>query len=77
MPIDVHQLFEFLGILDGKLEEKIKLVAVRGTALTLLKLKTSTVDVDFTGPEADLEDFKEVLTATPHGYQVHIFPKTV
>jgi hypothetical protein len=53
-------------VLDEKLEKKIKLVAVGVTASTFLRLKTSTIDVDFTGPEADLEAFKEVLNASPH-----------
>ena len=40
-------LIEWLRKIDNKLNQKICLVAVGGTAMTLLGIKASTRDVDF------------------------------
>lgn len=43
-------LLGFLQEVDKELERAITLIAVGGTALTLLDAKTSTIDADFTIP---------------------------
>lgn len=48
--MDKRNLIQFLKELDGNLERRITLVVVGGTALTLLDVKPSTIDVDFTLP---------------------------
>jgi len=45
--IDKNSLLKWLGNLDKKLKKNITLIAVGGTAMTLLGLKTSTRDIDF------------------------------
>ena len=63
-------LLDFLAEVSKELDTSITLVAVGGTALTLLKAKTSTIDVDFTIPDEDYALFKETLSAIPHGFKV-------
>ena len=57
MPCDRSALFDFLGVLNEDLTRKIILVAVGGTTMTLLDLKPSTIDIDFTIPGSYLEHF--------------------
>ncbi|MBI2137918.1 hypothetical protein HYU12_05405 [Candidatus Woesearchaeota archaeon] len=45
--IDRTDLMQYLQKIDNELKEKITLIAVGGTAMTLLGLKDSTKDVDF------------------------------
>ena len=47
MPFDKRRLMEFLKVVDEELNKPIELTAVGGTAMTLLDLKDSTVDMDF------------------------------
>ncbi|MGD0424903.1 MAG: DUF6036 family nucleotidyltransferase [Candidatus Bathyarchaeia archaeon] len=70
MPLDKSALLNFLGEVDKELETPITLVAVGGTALTLLDAKTSTIDVDFTIPHDDYTVFKKTLSSIPHGFKV-------
>jgi hypothetical protein len=70
MPLDLPGLLGLLGAVDGKLHRKIVLVAAGGTAMTLLKLKPSTVDIDFTGPYADIKEFNSIQKSIPHGFKV-------
>ena len=42
-----NNLIEWLKRIDNKLNRNITLTAVGGTALVLLNLKESTIDVDF------------------------------
>ena len=70
MPCDKTALFDFLEALDEDLPQKITLVAVGGTAMTLLDLKGSTIDIDFTVPSCDIEYFEQVLKSNPPGYKV-------
>ena len=51
--LDTTALLDFLAVVDAELERPIALVAVGGTALTLLGVKPSTRDVDFTAPAQD------------------------
>lgn len=56
--MDKKSLLDFLSEIDRKLKRKITLIAAGGTALTLLDLKSSTIDIDFTGPLQDIEEFR-------------------
>lgn len=67
---DTRQLFAFLGEVAKKLDREIQLVAVGGTAMTLLNLKPSTIDIDFTGPRQDIEDFKRTEESLHHGFRI-------
>jgi len=50
------------------------LIAVGGTALTLLKAKASTLDVDFTIPgKEDYALFKKTLKSIPHDFRVDCY----
>lgn len=70
MPCDKTALFDLLEVLDEDLAKKITLVAVGGTAMTLLDLKTSTIDIDFTIPSCDQEEFEKALKSNPSGYKI-------
>ncbi len=70
MPCDKTALFDFLSVLDEDLTKKITLVAVGGTAMTLLDLKPSTLDIDFTIPSSDMIYFELALKNNPPGYKV-------
>ncbi len=67
MPCDKSALFDFLSILNDDLTRKIILVAVGGTAMTLLDLKPSTIDIDFTIPGCDRIEFEQALKTNPLG----------
>jgi hypothetical protein len=64
MPLDKSVLLDFLTVLDEKIRGKITLVAVGGTAMTFLDLKTSTIDVDFTIPSKDRPIFESLSEGT-------------
>lgn len=68
--LDKHKLFDFIEVVDKELKKKIKLIAVGGTAMTLLDIKPSTIDVDFTAPSEDISEFKETLRSIPHGFKI-------
>jgi hypothetical protein len=70
MPCDKSALFDFLDVLNEDLTKKITLVAAGGTAMTLLDLKTSTIDIDFTIPDCDKLEFEQALKNNPPGYKV-------
>ena len=70
MPLDKSALIDFLEEVDKQLEKPVTLVAVGGSALTLLDAKTSTIDVDFTIPSDDYNVFKKTLNSIPHGFKV-------
>lgn len=59
--IDRKELVKWLRSIDRKLHKKITLVAVGGTAMTLLGLKSSTRDVDFCIKSDEKTDFEKVL----------------
>ena len=54
----------------GTSRKKITLVAAGGTAMTLIDLKPSTIDIDFTIPSGDIKEFEQVLKNNPPGYKV-------
>lgn len=70
MPCDKSLLLEFLEVLNDDLTKKITLVAAGGTAMTLLDLKPSTIDIDFTIPSSDLPEFERALKDNPPGFKV-------
>jgi ABC-type phosphate transport system auxiliary subunit len=70
MPCDKKSLFDFLEAINQSLTRKITLVAAGGTAMTLLDLKPSTIDIDFTMPHNDLQEFEQALKNNPTGYKV-------
>jgi hypothetical protein len=70
MPLDKSGLIALLSEVDGRLDKRITLVAVGGTALTLLDAKPSTLDIDFTGPAADMDEFSRVEKSIPHGFKI-------
>jgi len=55
--LDNTRLLDFLSVLDEDLGMKITLVAVGGTAMTLINAKASTLDVDFTIPDEYYDEF--------------------
>jgi hypothetical protein len=75
MPLEKSALFDFLDILNDELTRTITLIAVGGTAMTLLDLKPSTIDVDFTIPSNDFQEYKRAeKSMPPHGLKIHIWP---
>ncbi len=73
MQLEKKPLMEFLEEIDRALEERIELIAVGGTAMTLLDIKSSTIDIDFNLSDRDAESFRQALKAVPHGYRIDIF----
>jgi len=59
--IGKDDLLEWLKGVSKRISRKIIVVAVGGTAMTLLGLKPSTRDVDFCVSSEDKEDFKKAL----------------
>lgn len=74
MQFSKQRLLEFLGELDNEVEKNIILVAAGGTAMTLLGLKNSTIDIDFTIPKEDVKIFESALKRTPHGFKIDYWP---
>jgi len=70
MPLDRGELIRFLEEVEKALRRDITLVAAGGTALTLLGVKPSTRDIDFTMPGEDYYEFQNALNETPHGFDV-------
>ncbi|MCK5283711.1 MAG: hypothetical protein KAK00_09995 [Nanoarchaeota archaeon] len=58
--ITKNDLIGWLEDIDKKLENKIILVAVGGTAMTLLGLKPSTRDIDFCMESKDINIFRKL-----------------
>ena len=59
--IDRNELVKWLRSIDKKLHSKITLIAVGGTAMTLLGLKSSTRDIDFCIKSDEKKDFEKAL----------------
>lgn len=74
MPCDKTTLLEFIEALNEELAKKITLVAAGGTAMTLLDLKPSTIDIDFTIPSKDMPEFERALKNNPPGYKIDRWP---
>lgn len=74
MPLSSRQIVEFLEEIGKSLDERITLVAAGGTALTLYRLKPSTIDVDFTGPARDIGLFNSAVQISQPGFKVDTWP---
>jgi len=59
--ITKKDLLKWLEDIDAKLKNRITLIAVGGTAMTLLNLKESTIDVDFDISRENFNEFKKLL----------------
>jgi hypothetical protein len=73
MPLNKQSLFDFLEEVAKELDRPVVLVAAGGTALTLLDVKESTVDVDFTGPRESILAFRAAMESVPHGFKVDLW----
>jgi predicted nucleotidyltransferase component of viral defense system len=73
MHFDKSRLLDFLETLDNEMTKRITIVAVGGTAMTILDLKTSTIDIDFTVPSSDYQEFEKALKSVPHGFKVDVW----
>lgn len=73
MSLDNTKLLDFLGEIDKELKDKIVVVAVGGTAMTLLNAKSSTIDVDFTIPGKHYDDFEAAKKIVQPGFRVDLF----
>jgi hypothetical protein len=77
------ELFRFLKVMDKESRKPTKrkptnkptnITAVGGTAMTLLDLKTSTIDIDFDfRNDKDRKGFKKTLEGIPHGFKIDSF----
>lgn len=68
--IDKNNLLEWLKRIDNKLKNKITIIAIGGTAITLLGFKSSTIDIDFCISSKEKDNFEKALDKKFH---VHIF----
>jgi hypothetical protein len=59
--IGKNDLVEWLKEIDNRLDESIEIIAVGGTAMTLIGLKSSTRDVDFEIAAGNEYAFKKAL----------------
>jgi hypothetical protein len=73
MPLDKSRLTAFLDEVSRELSSQITLVAAGGTAMTLLDLKPSTIDVDFTGPDDSIHIFRTAAEKLQHGFRIDYF----
>ena len=71
--VNNDKLIEYLKAIDELLEEDIEVIAVGGTAMTLLGLKSSTIDIDFDFNDKDYEIIKDIKDLVPTGFRVDIF----
>ena len=74
MPLDKHILLEFLEVLEEEISREIIIVAVGGTAMTLLDLKPSTIDIDFTVPSNNFQEFQKAINNVSHGFKIDVWP---
>lgn len=61
MRLDRTAMLRLLQTIDDQLRRRITIVAVGGTALTLLGAKESTIDMDLAFPDHDLKEFEKAL----------------
>jgi hypothetical protein len=64
---------EFLEMVDKELKKPLELTALGGTAMTLLKLKDSTMDIDLNVDGKEFRDFKKILERLGHGYKIDLY----
>ena len=73
MSFDNTKLLDFLGQIDRELSRKIVIVAVGGSAMTLVNAKSSTIDIDFTIPSRDCDEFEHARKLVQPGFRVDVF----
>ena len=73
MSLDNTKLLDFLGEIDKELSCKIVLVAVGGTAMTLVDAKPSTIYIDFTIPSENCDEFERAMKIVQPGFRVDVF----
>jgi len=73
MSLDNTKLLDFLVEVDKELSRRIVVVAVGGTAMTLVKAKPSTIDVDFTIPREFYDEFTKAKKIVNPGFKVDLF----
>ena len=73
MSLDNTKLLDFLEEIDRELSRKIVIVAVGGTAMTLANAKPSTIDIDFTIPGKDYDEFERAKKIVQPGFRVDVF----
>jgi len=76
MSLNKKILLEFLEELDKEAKKPMTIVAVGGTAMTLVNAKPSTLDVDFTIAQG-YDEFSRLLKEIPHGFKVDHYPDGV
>lgn len=71
-------LLDFLGLFDQELGRNIVLIAVGGTAMTLLGIKASTKDIDFNIPlDDDFKEFKRLNEKITPGVKIDSWPSNM
>lgn len=73
MLLDNTKLLDLLGAIDKELSRRIVVVAVGGTAMTLMDTKPSTIDVDVTIQGEDYHEFERAKNMVQPGFHVDIF----
>lgn len=71
--IDKNDLLSWLAEKDILLEKEMTLVAVGGTAMTLLGLKSSTIDIDFCLTTADKKIFEKIMNKKDKQWKIDLF----
>ncbi|MBI5073491.1 hypothetical protein HZA99_06765 [Candidatus Woesearchaeota archaeon] len=71
--IDKNELLAWLAEMDKRLKVEIIIVAVGGTAMTLLGLKSSTIDVDFCLTMADKKTFEKLMIKQDKKWKIDLF----
>ena len=70
--IDKNALLKYLAEIDSFLDRKITLIAVGGTAVTLLNLKATTKDIDFCLESKDYYSFEKAISEKK-GFKIDLF----
>lgn len=69
--VSKKELLGFLDLFDQELDRDIVIIAVGGTAMTLLGLKASTKDIDFNIPsDGDFKEFDRVNDRIKPGVKI-------
>jgi len=74
LQLSSRHIIGFLEEVGKNLDQRITLVAAGGTALTLYRLKQSTIDADFTGPRKDIGLFRRAVRLAQPGFKVDAWP---
>jgi len=76
--IDKNGLLGVLNKIDLELKNKITIVAIGGTAMTLLGIKEATKDIDFNIPsDNDYNEFERVINEIGFNIKIDYFKKNM